>query len=77
MPQLNVKALLQQVIESNFNVSDIPKILMGCLPQDIYQLSLDEKRVLSDFIIQQLEQSKPVSWCTHLDTRRCQELLGV
>ena len=77
MPQLNIKMLLQRMLERSTSDKDISYLLATCQTTDAFQLSHDEKDILGDYIIQQLAQGLSHSWCVCLDIHRCQELMGV
>ena len=76
MPQLNVKSLLQQVIESSPEEGELSGIFAAHQLTDVMQLSADEKASLGDFVVQQLEQQMPTQrYCLRLDAERCHDLM--
>ena len=77
LPQLNVKQLLALAVSSPLTEAHMPMLLMSCLSTDAHQLSMEDKALLSDYLIHHLEQD-PLSirsWCLSLDIDRCQELM--
>ena len=77
LPQLNVKQLLALAVSSPLTEAHMPMLLMSCLSTDAHQLSMEDKALLSDYLIHHLEQD-PLSirsWCLSLDIERCQELM--
>jgi DNA mismatch repair protein MutL len=78
MPQLNVQSLLYQVAETIPQGELITRVLVNCHLATGELMSVDDKAVLDDFIVQQLEQQAPIhDWCTCLDVARCHEVLSV
>lgn len=76
MPQLNVKLLLQQVMATRPEETELPAIFAACQLSDATQLSADEKNALGDFIVQQL-QVTPQRYCLRLDVEQCRNLMNV
>ncbi len=75
MPQLDVQQLLHRAHHADFDPQQISEILATCQPLDARQFSADEKNVLAEFVLEQLNQTVLPPWCVCLDVQRCEGLL--